>query len=166
MKKLLYSSPFGNLILVAGHGKLLYCNWNTAECRTKQTVIESLFGEEEEHSEDKETLEETCQQLDEYFAGKRNIFDLSLEFSGTEFRKKVWTNIYEICYGETISYKELAETSGVPKGYRAVAQACGANPISIIVPCHRILASNSNLGGYTGGIDKKIALLNLEQKFR
>ncbi|WP_201583704.1 methylated-DNA--[protein]-cysteine S-methyltransferase [Psychrobacter jeotgali] len=102
-------------------------------------------------------------QLDEYAAGKRKVFDLPLDLSlGTEFQQKVWRALQDINYGETISYATLAQNVNNPKGYRAVANANGKNPFSIIVPCHRVIASDGKLGGYTGGLDKKEYLLALE----
>ena len=164
MKKHLYPSPLGALAIIANRGKLIYCNWDNPECSHKQANIESRFIEETEYFEDKLVLEETCLQLEEYFKERRKYFDIPFELVGTEFQRKVWDSIYKVGYGETVSYKKLAEMASIPKTFQAVAQACGANPVSIIVPCHRIIASNGKLGGYTGGIDKKIALLNLENK--
>lgn len=112
---------------------------------------------------DEETpvLKEAATQLEEYFAGERHEFDLRMEMDGTAFQRDVWTELARIPYGETISYGELARRVGRPKGPRAVGQANGANPIAIIVPCHRVLASNG-IGGYGGGLTVKRALLALE----
>jgi methylated-DNA-[protein]-cysteine S-methyltransferase len=106
-------------------------------------------------------LKETATQLEEYFAGERTEFDLRMELDGTPFQKDVWAELARIPYGETISYGELARRVGRPKGPRAVGQANGRNPIAIIVPCHRVLASNG-IGGYGGGLPCKRALLALE----
>ncbi len=100
-------------------------------------------------------------QLEEYFAGDRTEFDVPLELEGTDFQRRVWTQLRAIPYGETISYGELARRVGRPKGPRAVGQANGRNPIPIIVPCHRVLASNG-IGGYGGGLKLKRALLAIE----
>ena len=106
-------------------------------------------------------LKETATQLDEYFAGERTEFDLHMELDGTPFQREVWAELARIHYGETISYGELARRVGRPKGPRAVGQANGRNPIPIILPCHRVLASNG-IGGYGGGLKVKRALLALE----
>jgi methylated-DNA-[protein]-cysteine S-methyltransferase len=112
---------------------------------------------------DEETpvLKEAATQLQEYFAGERTGFDLRMELDGTPFQREVWAELARIPYGETISYGELARRVGRPKGPRAVGQANGRNPIAIIVPCHRVLAS-SGIGGYGGGLPCKRALLALE----
>jgi len=101
-------------------------------------------------------------QLEEYFAGIRTEFDLPLEFEGTEFQRDVWLTLAEIPYGKTISYAELASMVGRPSAFRAVGQANGANPIPIVLPCHRVIASGGGIGGYGGGLDMKRQLLALE----
>jgi methylated-DNA-[protein]-cysteine S-methyltransferase len=106
-------------------------------------------------------LKETVTQLEEYFAGERTEFDIPMELDGTEFQRQVWAELSRIPYAETISYGELARRVGRPKGPRAVGQANGRNPIPIIVPCHRVLASNG-IGGYGGGLPMKRALLAVE----
>ncbi|WP_411842067.1 methylated-DNA--[protein]-cysteine S-methyltransferase [Salinicoccus sp. HZC-1] len=113
-----------------------------------------------------DTVEQCIAELDEYFAGKRSHFDvpINLAHKGTSFQQKVWHRLYEIPFGETISYKTLAIDCGGPNYSRAVANANGKNPISIIVPCHRVIAHDGSLGGYTGGLDKKEALLGIERK--
>jgi methylated-DNA-[protein]-cysteine S-methyltransferase len=109
-----------------------------------------------------EPLAMAVAQLQEYFAGRRRQFDLPLELDGTEFQRRVWLNLAEIPYGETVSYAELAMIVGRPHAYRAVGQANGANPIPIVLPCHRVLASGGGLGGYGGGLPMKRSLLALE----
>ena len=106
-------------------------------------------------------LKETASQLEQYFARERTEFDLPTELDGTAFQREVWAELSRIPYGETISYGELARRVGRPNGPRAVGQANGRNPIPIIVPCHRVLAS-SGIGGYGGGLRVKRALLELE----
>ena len=106
-------------------------------------------------------LKDAATQLDEYFARERTQFEVPMELDGTEFQKEVWRELSRIPYGETISYGELARRVGRPKGPRAVGQANGKNPIPIIVPCHRVLASNG-IGGYGGGLPMKRALLAVE----
>jgi methylated-DNA-[protein]-cysteine S-methyltransferase len=105
---------------------------------------------------------EVVDQLQSYFAGERTNFDLPLLLEGTDFQKKVWTALQEIPYGETISYKKLAETVGSPKGVRAVGAANGANPIPIIIPCHRVIGHDGSLTGFGGGLPLKKQLLELE----
>jgi methylated-DNA-[protein]-cysteine S-methyltransferase len=106
-------------------------------------------------------LKDTATQLAEYFDGERTAFDVPMQMVGTPFQQQVWAELSRIPYGETISYGELARRVGRPKGSRAVGQANGKNPIPIIVPCHRVLASNG-LGGYGGGLPMKRALLAVE----
>ena len=103
-----------------------------------------------------------AEMLREYFDGNREVFDLPLKAEGTEFQKKAWTALLSIPYGETRTYKEQAEAIGNPKACRAVGAANGKNPISIIIPCHRVIGSNKSLIGYGGGLDIKKALLELE----
>ena len=103
-------------------------------------------------------------QLGEYFAGKRRTFDLPLSPRGTEFQRSVWTTLATIPYGETVSYLEIAQAIGNPKAVRAVGAANGRNPLSIIVPCHRVIGSSGALTGYAGGIPIKRWLLALEQQ--
>jgi len=106
---------------------------------------------------------EACKQFDEYFAGKRKIFDLPLlPEGGTPFQQTVWKQLQEIPYGKTISYAQLAQAIGNPKACRAVGSANGKNPISIIIPCHRVIASDGGLGGYASGLVVKKMLLDLE----
>jgi methylated-DNA-[protein]-cysteine S-methyltransferase len=107
-------------------------------------------------------LREAARQLDQYFAGKRKAFDLPLAVSGTQFQEQVWLALAEIPYGETISYAELARWVGRPQAFRAVGQANGANPIPIILPCHRVIAADGTIGGYGGGLATKRRLLALE----
>jgi methylated-DNA-[protein]-cysteine S-methyltransferase len=101
-------------------------------------------------------------QLKEYFSRERKEFDLKLEILGTEFQKKVWNELAKIPYGETISYGELANRMGDKNLMRAVAAANGANPIPIIIPCHRVIGADGSLTGYGGGLDVKQKLLELE----
>ena len=107
-------------------------------------------------------IKEACKQFDEYFAGERRDFDLPLSPKGTPFQEKVWKQLQEIPYGKTISYAQLAQAVENPKACRAVGSANGKNPISIIIPCHRVVAS-TGLGGYSSGLDIKIQLLELEK---
>ena len=102
------------------------------------------------------------QQLQEYFSGKRRDFDLALDLRGTDFQKRCWNELLRIPYGETRSYGEIARAVGSPRSFRAVGQANHYNPIAIVVPCHRVLASDCYLGGYGGGLAVKAWLLRLE----
>nr|WP_156489057.1 methylated-DNA--[protein]-cysteine S-methyltransferase [Marinomonas gallaica] len=105
---------------------------------------------------------EACRQLDAYFAGQLTVFDLPLAAQGTPFQQSVWQALCAIPFGETRSYKEIANAIDNPKGVRAVGLANGKNPISIVVPCHRVIGSNGKLTGYAGGLERKAVLLELE----
>ena len=107
-------------------------------------------------------IAETVRQLDEYFAGQRKVFDLPILLVGTEFQKSVWNELLKIPFGVTRSYGEVARQLEIPKAVRAVANANGANAISIIVPCHRVIGSDYSLTGYGGGLPAKKYLLGLE----
>ncbi len=120
--------------------------------------------EEWQEADDIEVLTQTKTQLSEYFAHQRQVFDLPVDPQGTEFQKRVWQGLQTIPYGQTISYAELAHQLGSPDASRAVGAANGRNPISIVVPCHRVIAANGKLTGYAGGLDRKQRLLNHEQE--
>lgn len=107
---------------------------------------------------------DAARQLDEYFARRRRTFDLPLSLSGTPFQRQVWLALAEIPYGETVSYAELARRVGRPQAFRAVGQANGANPIPVILPCHRVIAADGGIGGYGGGLPTKRRLLALEAR--
>lgn len=107
-------------------------------------------------------LEGAAAQLKEYFAGKRKTFSLPIHFDGTDFQNAVWSNIAKIPYGETITYSDLARQAGSPDAVRAAGASTGRNPISIIVPCHRVMGKNGSLTGFGGGLPRKRYLLNLE----
>ena len=109
-------------------------------------------------------LQETVKQLNEYFQGQRQIFDLPLDFEGTEFQHKVWQALLTIPFGETRSYKQIAEQIGNVKAVRAVGAANGKNPISIITPCHRVVGANGKLVGFAGGLENKDILLKIENR--
>lgn len=162
-----FNSPLGSIVLSSSLGKLVYCNWDHPSCRIKfEKVMKEIIRKDEKHDEDGELLAQAKKELEEYFTGKRKAFDLPLEFmSATPFQKKIWNLIYEIPYGETISYKGLAERYGNIKAVRAIARACGANPLAVVVPCHRVTGSREETGGYTGGLERKIRLQEIEQTF-
>jgi len=109
-------------------------------------------------------LDEAVRQLGEYFAGERTDFDLPLEPAGTPFQLRVWETLRDIPYAETINYGQLANRIGNPNASRAVGLANGRNPISIVVPCHRVIGANGSLTGYGGGLDRKRTLLELERR--
>lgn len=115
-------------------------------------------------SRDDERLAAAAEQLAEYFAGSRITFDLRLAPRGTAFQRRVWSALREIPYGETISYGDLARRIGQPSAVRAVGLANGRNPISIVVPCHRVIGADGSLTGYGGGLDRKRVLLDLEAR--
>jgi len=112
-----------------------------------------------------EILNEAALQLEEYFKGRRKSFDIPLQPSGTEFMLSVWKELSRIPYGETRSYKDIAEAIGNPKACRAVGQANNRNPIPIFIPCHRVIGSSGSLVGYASGIEIKRFLLDLEKQF-
>ena len=103
-------------------------------------------------------------ELEEYFAGKRSVFSVPLDMRGTPFQKQVWEALQDIPFGETRSYGQLANQLGKPSAARAVGAANGRNPVSIIVPCHRVLGSSGKLTGFAGGLDAKTYLLTLERR--
>ena len=133
-----------------------------------QSIIEVYYANGLNLSETdiKETLliKETAKQLKEYLDGQRRAFDLPLEVKGTDFQKRVWKTLESIPYGKTWSYKDVAQAIGSPKAYRAVGLANNKNPISIIIPCHRVIGANGKLVGYGGGLAIKKHLLELENK--
>lgn len=108
-------------------------------------------------------IREAYVQLMEYLEGKRTFFTLPFSIKGTDFQKKVWLELLNIPYGSTASYKEIAERIGSPKACRAVGMANNKNPVSIVIPCHRVIGSNGDLVGYGGGLDRKKKLLELEK---
>lgn len=123
-----------------------------------------FFSETWQHDDNAKPFAEARKQLAAYFAGELTDFDLPLKMIGTEFQKSVWRELLNIPYGVTISYGELAERVGNPNSSRAVGAANGRNPISIIVPCHRVIGANGKLTGYGGGMERKEWLLAHESK--
>ena len=121
---------------------------------------------DEINNENEKSIISKCKnQLEEYFNGERKNFELEIKFiKGTNFQKCVWSELCKINYGETLSYKQVAEIIGKPNAYRAVGGANNKNPIAIIVPCHRVIGKNGAMVGYADGIDKKEFLLKLERK--
>ena len=133
-----------------------------AIAETDGAITHVLFGECGEAGEKTELLSEAERQFSEYFAGTRRAFELPLNPSGTPFQKEVWRALSEIPYGETRSYAEIARAVGRDKAFRAVGMANHNNPISIIIPCHRVIGADGALTGYGGGLEKKRFLLRLE----
>ncbi|MEG1547965.1 MAG: methylated-DNA--[protein]-cysteine S-methyltransferase [Clostridia bacterium] len=117
-----------------------------------------------EHIGETPLLRNTAMQLDEYFCGMRKCFELPLQPCGTAFQMSVWEALCKIRYGDVASYKQIAESIGNPCAARAVGAANGKNPIPIIIPCHRIISADGSLGGFSGGLDIKRYLLELEHK--
>lgn len=150
------ASPVGTLKLVAHETALVAVLWENEN--PKRIRLAELI-EQTHHP----ILLETQKQLTEYFAGKRQQFDLPLDFEGTEFQRKVWQALLTIPFGETRSYRDIAEQVGNVKAVRAVGAANGKNPISIIAPCHRVVGANGKLVGFAGGLENKDILLKLEK---
>ncbi|WP_407303644.1 methylated-DNA--[protein]-cysteine S-methyltransferase [Acinetobacter sp.] len=150
------ASPVGTLKLVANETALVAVLW---ENESPKRVRLAELVEQADHP----ILLETQMQLTEYFAGKRQQFDLPLDFEGTEFQQKVWQALLSIPFGETRSYREIAEQIGNVKAVRAVGAANGKNPISIIAPCHRVIGAGGKLVGFAGGLENKDILLKLEK---
>jgi methylated-DNA-[protein]-cysteine S-methyltransferase len=157
-----FKTPVGELILGDFHGKLCLCDWKYRKMRPTidkriQEGIDASFVEGET------TVLETAQhQLNEYFAAERIEFDIPLLMVGTSFQKTVWNELLKIPYGKTESYLGLSRKIGNEKAIRSVAAANGANAISIMIPCHRIIGSDGKLTGYGGGLQAKRKLLQLE----
>ena len=145
-----HESPVGRLVLECD-GDVLIGVWLPQERRHGRHDVDDVPP----------VLKEAAGQLDEYFTGERRDFDVPMELDGTEFQREVWSELTRIPYGETISYGELARRVGRPSAPRAVGQANGRNPVPIIVPCHRVVASNG-IGGYGGGLKLKRDLLAIE----
>jgi methylated-DNA-[protein]-cysteine S-methyltransferase len=150
-------SPVGKLKLVASANALIAVLWERE--RPNRVKLAML-----QHDPQQPVLIETERQLGEYFAGTRSQFDLPLEPAGTEFQKKVWRALQEIPFGQTRSYLDLAKSIGSAKAVRAVGAANGKNPLSIVVPCHRIVGANGTLTGFAGGLEAKAKLLALEAR--
>lgn len=140
-------------------GKLLLASDGRALTGLRMAPFEATPPEWEH---DVGPFQDVVAQLDSYFTGERKVFDVKLEARGTPFQLSVWDALRDIPYGETISYKELARRIGSPKAVRAVGRANGANPIAIIVPCHRVIGANGAPIGYGGGLERKAQLLALE----
>ncbi|MBV8438481.1 MAG: methylated-DNA--[protein]-cysteine S-methyltransferase [Silvibacterium sp.] len=152
-------SPVGKLKLVASDKGLVAVLWQN-DRPTRVRLAE--LAEDDQHP----VLLKAERQLGEYFAGKRKEFSIPLDMRGTPFQKTVWEALLAIPFGETRSYGQLANQLGNPNATRAVGAANGRNPLSIIVPCHRVIGSSGKLTGFGGGLETKAQLLSLEQKDR
>ncbi|HSF52873.1 MAG TPA: methylated-DNA--[protein]-cysteine S-methyltransferase [Algoriphagus sp.] len=141
------SSPIGNIRISSKEGCL----------------SELTFTDEEPDGEIlDQVLLSTRQQLEEYFEGRRKNFDMPIGLGGTDFQRRVWMEVANIPFGQTTTYMKISQILGNPAAIRAVGAAIGANPILVILPCHRVLGSDGNLTGYAGGLNKKKALLEME----
>lgn len=155
-------TPYGELVLGAYDDKLCLCDWRYRKMRSAIDGRISRGLNAEFVEGDAPVLRETKRQLDEYFKAERKHFELPLLMVGSDFQKRVWDELLKVGYGETAIYLALAESMGNKNAVRAVASANGANAISIIVPCHRIIGSKGELVGYAGGLKTKEKLLALE----
>lgn len=156
-------SPLGPLTLVASGGALagLYMNGRAPAAAGAADAADADAADA-----DAAVLAEAARQITEYFDGRRQAFDLPLALEGTSFQRRVWDALLGVGYGETVSYGELAGRIGQPTAARAVGLANGRNPVSIIVPCHRVVGSDGSLTGYGGGLGNKERLLALERRVR
>lgn len=155
LKYKIISSPVGSLKLIVNNQSLLAILWDSEKLNRVR------LGQMVEDKKDLLILE-TEKQLKEYFLHRRTIFDLPFETLGTSFQKGVWDVLNQIPYGSTCTYKSIAIEIGRPGAVRAVGTAIGRNPISIMIPCHRVIASDGSLAGFAGGLARKKILLDLE----
>ncbi|MFL9982406.1 methylated-DNA--[protein]-cysteine S-methyltransferase [Paraburkholderia sediminicola] len=151
----LMNSPVGELKLVANGNRLAAILWENDKPNRVRLP-------ERVEADERPILIETERQLNEYFAGTRDRFDLELDFQGTDFQKKVWAALLTIPFGETRSYSDIATQIGNINAVRAVGAANGRNPISIVAPCHRVIGASGDLTGFAGGLANKMFLLSLE----
>ena len=141
------SSPLGNIRINSKDGCLSKLRFTEEE--TDGLILDQV-------------LLATIHQLEGYFEGKRMVFDMPIGLGGTDFQRRVWMEIANIPFGHTTTFMKIAQTLGYPAAIRAVGEAIGANPILIVLPCHRVLGSDGNLAGYAGGLNRKKALLEVE----
>ena len=142
-----YKSPFDLLKIGAADGKV---------------ILVSIVSKQDEPNQPTTLSAEVYRQLQEYFAGKRTVFTVPYALNGTSFQQAVWTQIAKIPYGQTVTYKDIAQAIDKPRAFQATGRAVGANPLAILIPCHRVVGSNGELTGYAFGLEMKKALLNLE----
>ncbi len=151
------------MLLGSLNDKLCLCDWQMEKHRELvDRRLKRMLKAEFEYGASA-VSEKAATQLNEYFAGKRRVFNIPLLFVGTEFQKAVWNELLKIPFGKTVSYGEMAQRMGMPKAVRAVANANGANAVSVFIPCHRVIGSDGSLTGYGGGLAAKRMLLELEQ---
>lgn len=161
-----YKTPVGELILGAYKERLCLCDWRYRSMRDRiDQRIKRLTGTTYRVAslDDNKVLDKTRCQLEQYFAKERKEFQLPITLLGTTFQRDVWEALQTISYGNTASYAQLADRISKPKAVRAVASANGANAISIVIPCHRIIGADGALVGYAGGLPAKKKLLNIER---
>lgn len=139
---------------------------NLKICEEDNYITQVYLTNESERFTYSDLLNEACNQLKDYFLGKRIKFDLPIKLKGTEFQINVWNELKKIPYGHTLSYEDIAIKLGNKKAVRAVGQANNKNPLMIIIPCHRVINKNGNLGGFGCGNDIKRYLLNLEKQYK
>lgn len=155
-------TPCGGMVLGACGERLCLCDWEAGKRRQMNGHRIQRYFNARFVKGDSPVLQHAIIQLEEYFAGQRHRFDIAIALSGSDFQNRVWRELLSIPYGTVVSYGELATRVGSPHSARAVAAACGANPISIFVPCHRVIGSDRRLTGYGGGLETKRTLLELE----
>lgn len=159
-----YAAPCGTLVLGSAAGRLCLCLWDGLP-RSAAIMRRTLLRLGAVAREGNDGVTDTAaRELDEYFDGRRRSFDIPLLPSGTGFQLRVWQELSRIPYGTTVSYAGQARLMGCPQSVRAVAAADGANPITVIVPCHRVVAGDGRLTGYSGGLEVKRFLLGLERR--
>lgn len=165
--RILDSTPVGRLLLAADESGIRYLHFDGGQELTRHPLPPRSGPDHkgERWAPDTGELDYAVQQLSEWFDGQRTQFDLPLAPQGTEFQLRVWTALQEIPWGKTMTYGELARQIGQPSASRAVGLANGRNPISIIIPCHRVIGSNGRLVGYGGGLERKQILLQIEDSW-
>ena len=168
MTSTIFNSPLGPLLIAEEDGHITEISFMEADTRQKyrqssQPEHPSSQPPQNQASQIPNITATCIQQLDSYFAGKLKTFTVPIKPAGTDFRKRVWAALMDIPYGQTISYKQLAQNIGQPSAVRAVGGANNHNPISIIVPCHRVIGADGSLVGYGGGLGNKTSLLELER---
>jgi len=158
-----YVSPVGEIVIGSCGDAICMCDWVGSRRHEANLarMIHRLDAELEYGRTD--VICDATFGLDEYFAGRRRVFSIPLLMSGTDFQCRVWSELQKIPYGTVLAYGELARSMGCGRGVRSVASAVAANPISIFVPCHRIISARGTLAGYAGGLEAKRFLLALEQ---
>ena len=159
-----YSSPCGDLLLGATEDRLCLCDWKTRPNQEKIFQRLNRYLNAEWREGNSCIFQKASCQLDEYFSGKRETFDIPLLTIGSPFQQDVWKLLQKIPYGSTLSYCAQAQRLQKPSAIRAVASANGANALSIFIPCHRVIGQNGQLTGYAGGLSAKQYLLELEQR--